>query len=183
MPGQPRDYVTVSPNGAGETFAANGIDIRVYVRNCQGLPLVGIPFQNVTLSSDNLCICAGGGASDAGTDTLGCARFTGTMRAGGCAGVLQVYADGIFTCELRDRPNRGVPPGAPTVKINSPDFGAVLSPCPTDAGDFAYFLGQIGARVGQERHSVCANFAFEDGTIDASDFAYVSHFLSNGRCQ
>jgi hypothetical protein len=184
MPGQPRDYVTMSPNGAGETFAANGVDIRVYLRNCQGQALVGIPFQDVTIFSSNLCICPGGAVSDAGTDAQGIARFTGTLRAGGCVDILQVYADGIFICELRNRPSRSDPPGGtPTVKINSPDAGGATSPCFTDASDFALFLVRNGTGVGNPNYHVCQNFALEDGTIDASDFAFLNQFLAVGRCQ
>ena len=35
-PGTPKDYVTVVPNGMGETFAGTGITIEVIVRDASG---------------------------------------------------------------------------------------------------------------------------------------------------
>ena len=115
-PGQPYDYVTVASDGSGETFAQLGITIRVFLKNCQGQMLAGVPAQQIALFNPHLCICMGGAISDAGTNANGMATFSGTMRAGGCVTSLDVYADGVFIGTLR-----GPAPGFVTVKINSPD--------------------------------------------------------------
>lgn len=73
-PGQPYDYVTVNPDGRGDTFAATGITIRVFVRNCQGQPIAGLPTQQISLFNPSLCICPSGAISDAATDANGMAR-------------------------------------------------------------------------------------------------------------
>src|SRR5262245_38831603 len=66
-----KDRVTISPNGNGETFAANGITIKVYLKNGAGAPLAGIPATEVILHSSALCICPGGNIADAATDLNG----------------------------------------------------------------------------------------------------------------
>lgn len=172
--GQPYDYVTVAPNGAGETFTeANGIpdgdgladiEIRVYLRNCSGEPLQGIPAQQVQLFSNALCICPGGADSDLGTDDQGIATFTGSLSAGGCASSIDVYADGVFICTLQDN-------GARTVKINSTDQAHTLtSPCFTDASDLAGFASVFGTPASNPGN-VCFDYNERGVNIDASDLA------------
>ena len=132
--GQPYDYVTVRSDGSGETFAnVNGIDegdglldieVRVYLRDCQGEPCVGIPAEQIILFSVQLCICPGGANADAATDANGMATFTGTLNAGGCTftsiGRIDVYADDMFIGTLMDASGR-------TVKINSTDAAHILT--------------------------------------------------------
>ena len=183
--GQPYDYVTVAPNGAGETFTnANGInegdglldiEIRVYLRNCQGDPLVGVPAQQVNLFSNALCICPGGADSDAGTDANGCATFTGSLNAGGCASSIDVYADGIFICTLQDG-------GGTTVKINSTDQAHLLaSPCFTDASDLAGFAS-VFTQASNAPGNVCFDYNELGANIDASDLAGFASALG-AACQ
>jgi hypothetical protein len=184
--GLPYDYLTVAPDGQGETFTeANGvndgdalldIEVRVYLRNCQGTPLEGIPAQQIQLFSGALCICPGGADSDAGgTDDQGCATFTGSLSAGGCAGSIDVYADGLFICTLMDSNGR-------TVKINSTDQAHTLtSPCFTDASDLAGFAAVFTEAAG-DPGNVCFDYNERDGFIDASDLAGFASALG-AACQ
>lgn len=136
--GDPYDYITIAPDAAGETFFnVNGvnepdgladIDIRVYLRNGLGDPLIGVPAQEVVVFNSQMCICPGGNISDAGTDSNGMAQFTGTIAAGGCVTSLDVYADGVYICTLNA--------GGRNVKTNSPDYAHQgTSPCFADARD------------------------------------------------
>ncbi len=180
--GQPYDYVSIAPDGTGETFAnvnginevdaLNDIDIQVYLRNCQGQPLVGVPAQEIVLFNSQLCICPGGNISDAGTDQLGRARFTGTMAAGGCVTSLNVFADGVLICQLNS--------GGRTVKTNSPDYAHQgTSPCFSDAGDLAFFATQLGANA---TGRICSDFNELGSTVNAGDLAYFAAFLG-AACQ
>lgn len=181
--GQPYDYLTVSPDGGGETFTnVNGIDendglldieIRVYLRDCQGDPCVGIPAEQITLFSPALCICPGGADADAGTDANGIATFTGTLRAGGCtAGIdgIEVRAEGVFIATLVDNTGR-------TVKINSTDAAHLLaSPCATGASDLAYFASVFASLATNPLHA-CSDFNERGAYIDASDLAALAFVL------
>lgn len=181
--GQLYDYVTIAPDAAGETFFnVNGtnevdglpdIDIRVYLRNCQGAPLVGVPAQEIVVFNSALCICPGGNISDAGTDVTGCAQFTGTMAAGGCVTSMDVFADGVFICTLRGQANR-------TVKTNSTDYAHQgTSPCFADAGDLAFLATQLGKAAASR---ICSDFNEQGVNIDASDLAFFASFLG-ASCQ
>jgi hypothetical protein len=170
--GLPYDYLTVDASGTGESFTTFGIDIRVYLKNCQGEPLIGIPPQEIVMFNSNLCICPGGAASDAGTDSNGCATWTGTLSAGGCVDVIDVYADGVFICTLTD--------GATTVKLNSTDQAQNgTSPCFTDASDLAAFAAVLGAG---SAGNICFDFNEFDDFIDASDLAFFAAVLG-AACQ
>jgi hypothetical protein len=168
------DIVTINPDGQGETFAATGISISVYLKNCAGEPLVGIPTQEIVLFNSALCICPGGNISDAGTDANGCATFTGTISGGGCTldpvsgagGGLDVFADGVFVCTI-------------DVDINSPDTG-LASPCFTDASDLGDFASRLGVGA---NYSICSDYN-ESGppTIDASDLGFFASALG-ASCQ
>ena len=170
-PGQPYDYVTVAPDGTGETFAQLGITIRVFLKNCQGQPLAGVPAQQIALFNPNLCICYGGGISDAGTNANGMATFSGTMKAGGCVTSLDVFADGVFIGTLR-----GPAPGFVTVKINSPDVASQgVSPCFIDSGDLAAFASRIGKPASW---NVCMDYNESGGpTLDSSDLSFIAAVL------
>src|SRR5262249_45553298 len=95
-----KDRITISPAGTGDTFAGTGITIRVFLKNCQGAPLVGVPLQEIVLFNSGLCICPGGNIADAATDMNGMTGFSGTLRGGGCVESLQVFADGVRLCSL-----------------------------------------------------------------------------------
>jgi type 1 fimbria pilin len=170
-PGQPYDYVTVAPDGSGETFAQFGITIRVFLKNCQGQPLVGVPAQQINLFNANLCICPGGAISDAGTDANGMATFSGTLKAGGCVPSVDVYADGVFICTLR-----GPSPALVTVKLNSTDAANQgTSPCFTDSSDLAAFAARIGKPA---QYNICFDYNETGGpTIDSSDLAFFASVI------
>ncbi len=127
-----------------------------------------MPPQGVQLFSDDLCICPGGADSDAGTDVNGCATFTGTLRAGGCATSIDVYADGVFICTLMDGSGR-------TVKFNSSDQAHNLtSPCFTDASDLAGFAAAFGQSASGSSFvgpHVCFDYNERDANIDSADLA------------
>jgi hypothetical protein len=180
--GDPYDYITIAPDAAGETFFnVNGvnepdgladIDIRVYLRNGLGDPLIGVPAQEVVVFNSQMCICPGGNISDAGTDSNGMAQFTGTIAAGGCVTSLDVYADGVYICTLNA--------GGRNVKTNSPDYAHQgTSPCFADASD----LGFIATQLGQSATGrICSDFNELGSTIDASDLAFFASFLG-AACQ
>jgi hypothetical protein len=173
--GQNYNVVTVSPTGAGQTFAdptstgAGGpvaIDIRVYVRNCQGDPLEGIQASEVVLHNSALCICPGGNGADAATDANGCTTFSGSLAAGGCAATLDVYADGIFICTI-------------PVGVNSADAG-FATPCTTDAGDIGVLAAQLGSSTtnpapppSNAPYTICQDFT-ENGATDAGEVAFLA---------
>jgi hypothetical protein len=164
------DYVTIAPNGLGETFVnasgqnnvADDIEIRVYLKNCNGDPLVGVPAQEIVLFNSGLCICPGGNISDAGTDINGCATFTGTIAGGGCVQGLDVYADGV--------PIDTIP-----VNINSTDTG-LASPCFTDSSDLTAFATKIGGA-----HDICFDYN-ESGFVDSGDVSYFATVIG-AACQ
>lgn len=159
QPGLPYDYVTIAPNGAGETFSGTGIGIRVYLKNCNGAPLAGVPAQEIVLYHGNLCICPGGNIADHATDINGMTSFFGTMRAGGCADQLTVFAD-------------GVPIGALPVKVNSPDR-IPASPCFVDPSDLAHLAAALGSEAGEANYTICLDFN-EDGYVDSSDLSFFA---------
>jgi hypothetical protein len=183
--GSDYDYVTIAPNGLGETFVnASGlnlappdIDIRVYVKNCNGDPLVGIPAQEIVLYNSSLCICPGGNASDAGgTDINGCATFTGSIAGGGCGQGLDAYVDGVPLTRVSVNGGAIQGGGAP-VNINSTDTG-LASPCFTDSSDLTAFAAVLG---NVPMYTICLDFN-ETGAIDSSDLAFFSGVLG-AACQ
>lgn len=181
--GQLYDYISIAPDAAGETFFnVNGInevdglpdiDVRVYLRNCQGAAMQGVPAQEVVMFNSALCICPGGNIADGATDSNGEATFTGTLAAGGCVTSLDVFADGVFICTLSGQGNR-------TIKTNSPDYAHQLtSPCFSDAADLAFFATQLG-RPAVSR--ICSDFNELGVNVDASDLAFLASFLG-AACQ
>lgn len=156
--GEPYDVVTIGPGGV-ESFADAGIIIRVYLRNCQGAPLPGVPPQEVVLFNSMLCLCPGGNIADAPTDANGCTSFSGALSGGGYATSLLVFADGIQI-------------GSLPVTVNSPE----VHDCYLDIDDFAAWAQYYGAESGvQASYSVRWDWN-EDGFIDLSDLAFLSRF-------
>lgn len=155
--------LTIAPNGGIETFAGNGITIDVYLKDCNGTALVGVPAAEISLylNTEQYCICPGGNLADAATDSFGHTRFTGTIRGGGCAQSLSVYADGVFI-------------GTLPVKINSPDH-VPASPCHVDAADLSSLAGVLGNSL---LYSFCYDYN-ETGppTINAGDLSYFAALL------
>ena len=162
--GQPYDYVTISPQGNGETFASTGIAIRVYLRNCQNMPIAGVPKEQILLVNSSLCLCPGGNVADHDTDANGVTEFSGTIRGGRCANSLTVSADGISL-------------GAIPVKINSADGGS--SPCFVDSSDLAAFAQKLGQ---MNNYNICFDYNESGSPIDASDLAFFAT-LFRGACR
>ena len=160
--GQPYDYVTISPDGNGETFAGTGIAIRVYLRNCQNAPIAGIPRERILLLNPALCVCPGGNVADHDTDANGFTEFSGTIRGGGCVNRLTVSADGVSL-------------GSIPVKINSPDEW--IGSCYVDSDDVSH----MGYVLHPNPYHICFDFN-ESGTVDASDLAYLAWKLG-AHCQ
>jgi len=159
-----KDRITISPNGNGDTFASTGITVQVFLKNCQGAALVGVPAAEVVLFNSNLCICPGGNIADAATDVNGRTTFSGTIRGGGCVTSLQVFADGVAICNT-------------TIKTNSWD-ALPSSPCFVDAGDLAALATKLGLPM---QYSICSDWN-EDGFIDAGDVASFAQQLG-AACQ
>jgi hypothetical protein len=163
-----RDRITISPNGNGDTFNSTGITVQVFLRNCQGQVLAGVPAQEVILFNANLCICPGGNIADAATDLNGMTTFSGTIRGGGCVSSLQVFADGVAICNT-------------TIKTNSWD-ALPASPCFVDAGDLAALATRLGtSQAGGGAYTICSDWN-EDTFIDAGDVASFAQQLG-AACQ
>jgi hypothetical protein len=155
-----RDRITISPNRGGDTFAGAGITVRVFLKNCTGAPLVGVPAQEVVIFNSALCICPGGNIADAATDANGMTTFSATIRGGGCVESLTIFADGVQLCNT-------------PLKTNSWDW--IHSPCFVDAGDLAALSARLRSAVGQPNYNICFDWT-EDGFIDSSDVAsFASH--------
>jgi hypothetical protein len=164
--GTTKNRVTIAPNGAGETFAGTSITIEVYLRNCAGAALAGVPAQEVVIFNSSLCICPGGNIADAATDLNGKTTFSGTIRGGGCVESLSIFADGVGICTT-------------TVKTNSPDH-VPASPCAVDAGDLSSFAARLG-NPGQ--YNICWDYNESGGpTIDAGDLSFFASLLGSA-CQ
>ena len=159
-PGEPYDVLTIDPSWTGETLEDVGISLRVRLFcDCFGIdtgPLAGLPAAEIVLYSSSLALGTVLTASMP-TDSEGWTEFHGTMRGGGCAQSLTLFADGM--------PAATIP-----IKINSPD-ALPASPCAVDAGD----LSALAARLGiPANYSICSDWN-EDGAVDAAD---VSAFAS-----
>jgi hypothetical protein len=162
-----KDRVTIVPNGPGETFRGTGITIRVCLKNCEGEPLVSVPAQEIVIYNSSLCICPGGNVADAATDPNGWTSFSGTIRGGGCAESLTIFADGMALCNI-------------PVKTNSPD-APPASPCGIDASD----LSAISSRLGRpDLYSICFDYN-ESGppTIDSSDLGFFAATFGGAECR
>lgn len=162
--GEPRDIITVSPDGGGETFAENGISLRVYLRNCQGEPLVGVPAESISLAANYFCVCEGGSIADAPTGEDGSTTFSGTLRAGGCVDSLLLIVDGFITATV-------------PVRTNSPDEFFAW-PCVVSADERA----RLGGDMSSSHYNRCFDFN-EDGLLDAVDWSILlSRYSTSNTC-
>jgi hypothetical protein len=164
-PGEPYDYVTINPDGSGETFEDMGITLRLrlicgLLGQPPGTPIVGMPANEIVLFSSSLCFCAPKTA-DHDTDADGWTQISGTIAGGGCAQGLEIYVDGIFA-------------GSVPININSTD-SVLESPCFTDASDLAALAEKLGD---PNAWDICFDYN-ESGppTIDASDLAFFAAAL------
>jgi hypothetical protein len=159
--GEPKDVVTIAPGPDGETLAENGITIRAYLRDCQGRPMVGVPADSVYLSNTYLCACfSGGTAADGPTDSLGCTKFTGRVRGGGCWNELYLVVGCTIVAEV-------------PVKTNSPDI-TFAQPCLVGLDESTNFRQHVIWGI----YSICFDFN-EDGSLDAADYAQlISRYMT-----
>jgi hypothetical protein len=153
-----KEWIRIVPGSGGETFAAAGITIAVYLKDCSGAPLVGVPSQDILLSNSNLCVCPEGNVADAATDGNGRTTFTGSLRAGGCVQSLQVVAQGVAI-------------GTIPVKTRSPDH-IPLTPCSVDGDDLGLLAGHLGNPNG---YIACLDYD-DSGVIDISDLVFWASF-------
>ena len=162
--GEPKDVVTITPGPGGETLAENGITIRVWLRDCAGRPLVGVPADSVFLSAPYVCACVPGGtAADSPTDSLGYTTFTGALRAGGCADPLYLVAG----CTII---------GAVPVKTNSPDV-VFAEACKVSLDE----SNVIRNMLNQGLYYICLDLN-EDGHVDGADYAQIISRYWGHRC-
>ena len=162
--GEPRDVITVAPDGSGETLAENGITVHVYLRDCQGEPVVGVPAESIALAANYVCICEGGNFADGPTDEFGHTTFTGTLTIGGCAGHLILLVDDLVI-------------GTVPVWINSPDDPFAWA-CVVSVDEAAQLAGILSSDP--VPYSICWDFN-EDGSVDGIDAAIlVSRYIFSG---
>jgi len=159
----PTKYLTIAPDGSGETLTSIGVLIEVWVKNALGVGIVGVPAGTILLFSSALCICQGGNNADFATIQGGYTKFTGTIRGGGCASSLVVWVSGVPI---------GTTSGLNNVAVNSWDH-VPSSPCFVDAGDLAALAPRLGAPA---NYTICSDFN-EDGFIDAGDIASFAQHL------
>jgi hypothetical protein len=164
--GTTRDRLTIIPDGSGDTFTGLQITLRVFLKDCNGAALVGVPREEVVIYNAGLCICPGGTVADAATDVNGMAAFTGTIRGGGCVESLTIFAEGAAICTV-------------AVKTNSPDGIPEVGgqPCAVDASDLGNFASALGQPA---NYSICEDY-IEDGVIDSSDLGLFAQALQD-RC-
>jgi hypothetical protein len=134
--------LTISPGPNGETLEQQGITVKVYLKHCDGVPIVGVPREEIFLFSNALFNCPGGNVADAPTDVNGATSFTGSIRSGGCTNALRVFADGV-AIEQRLLPGLVPPASLVPVSTNSQDL-LPASPGFVDAADLAAVAGRLG---------------------------------------
>jgi len=159
-PGEPYDVLTIAPNGGFETLETVGIRLRIQiVCSCTGMPITGIPAQEMVLFSSSGCWCPAGNFAAHDTDADGWTEFT-ALRGGGCASSLTLFVDGVAIVTL-------------PIKINSPDSSTGFG-CAVDQSDLAAFATVLGDPA---RYSICFDYN-ESGLVDASDLAYFAALLT-----
>ena len=113
------DTITVTPRGNGESLGDAGITLDVTVRDCQGVPIAGIPAEAVVLRSASVCACVDGLIADAPTDANGRTRFReARLHGGGSASTLEVVANGVAIGDV-------------ALTFNGPANRGSVSTCPT----------------------------------------------------
>ncbi len=150
---EPLDVVTVSPGRNSETFAGNGISIRVVLKDCQGNPVAGVPAASITLTHPELCVCPGGNIADGPTDAAGATTFSGILRGGGCVPNLILQVDGVDVSTV-------------PVMTNTADF-TFGAPCDVSADELAWFGSLMGGTYG-----ICYDLN-EDGINDLLDWVIL----------
>jgi len=77
----------ITPNGFGETLSSKGLTVTVTVRDGNGDPIAGYPFQDVGLADNvggaDISLCTSGWVSSANTNASGVTTITGSGFGGG----------------------------------------------------------------------------------------------------
>lgn len=77
----------ITPNGFGETLSSKGLTVTVTVRDGNGDPIAGYPFQDVGLADNaggaDISLCTSGWVSAANTNASGVTTITGSGFGGG----------------------------------------------------------------------------------------------------
>jgi hypothetical protein len=95
--------IEIAIDGSGSSLGASGMTVTVTVRDGNGDPVVGYPFQDMWLAGNNggldITLCNGGSTAAANTNASGVAFFTGAIAGGGTTsfpvGGMQVYLAGV----------------------------------------------------------------------------------------
>ncbi len=129
--------VLITPAGLGTNLGSAGATVTVTVRDVNGTPIQGYPFQDVTLNDNGtgeLNLCPGGAVADANTDASGVTTFTGNIFGGSFTqNGLQVYLGGnALTGPALD------------IDVNSPDITGDRAVNLQDVGQFAIDFGSGG---------------------------------------
>jgi len=100
----PAGCVSISVDGTGTAIGAAGMTVTVTVRDGNGDPVVGYPFQDVWLGDNaagtEITLCNGGSTAAANTNASGVTTITGAIAGGGTTNVgngggMQVYLAGV----------------------------------------------------------------------------------------
>jgi hypothetical protein len=77
----------ITPNGFGETLSSKGLTVTVTVRDGNGDPIAGYPFQDVGLADNvggaDISLCTSGWVSSANTNAAGVTTIPGSGFGGG----------------------------------------------------------------------------------------------------
>jgi hypothetical protein len=128
----------VTPQGTGQTLAAQGVTIFLTVRDTGGAPINLYPFQDMWVDDSgdgSIALCQGGSLADGSTNTAGATTFSGAFSAGGFTQAgLQVYLAGTPVVG-------GGSNGVLAIDVNSPDITGDLRVNLADVGEFGIDFG------------------------------------------
>lgn len=92
--------VEIANDGNGKSLAAAGLTVTVTVRDANGDPIAGYPFQDVWLGDNSggteITLCNGGNSASVNTNASGVTTITGSIAGGGSTtSGMQVYLAGV----------------------------------------------------------------------------------------
>jgi hypothetical protein len=86
--------IEIAIDGSGSSLGASGMTVTVTVRDGNGDPVVGYPFQDMWMAGNNggldIVLCNGGSSAAGNTNASGVAFFTGSIAGGGTTNTLDV---------------------------------------------------------------------------------------------
>jgi hypothetical protein len=96
----PSGCVEIAMDGNGKSLAAAGLTVTVTVKDGNGDPVVGYPFQDIWLGDNaggtEISLCNGGSSAAANTNASGVTTITGAISGGGTTtSGMQVYLAGV----------------------------------------------------------------------------------------